>query len=116
MALYGIYGEHTQEVCPLYNKENRQPVLTGSQNMEKNAQKYGVKILHQFHSGLEHTFLWVVDVDNAHLIQDLMTRTAGRFNTIKIVPLITFQEVIESCKKIEDGIFFPSESTASAPQ
>jgi hypothetical protein len=57
-----------------------------------------------------------VDADNAHLIQDLMTRTAGRFNTIKIVPLITFQEVIESCKKIEDGSFFPSESTATAPQ
>ena len=55
-------------------------------------------------------------VDNAHLIQDLMTRTVGRFNTIKIVPLITFQEVIESCKKIEDGSFFPSESTATATQ
>jgi len=116
MALYGIYGEHTQEACPLYNKESRRSVLTGSQNMEKNAQKYRVKILHQFHSGLEHTFLWVVDADNAHLIQDLMTRTVGRFNTIKIVPLITFQDVIESCKKIEDGSFFPSESTAIAPQ
>jgi len=28
-------------------------------------------------------------------IQDLMARTAGRSNTIKIVPLITFQDVIE---------------------
>jgi hypothetical protein len=80
MALYGIYGEHTQEACRLYNKENRQLVL--SQNIEKNAQKYGVKILHQFHSGLKHTFLWIVDADNAHLIQDLMARTEGRFNTI----------------------------------
>ena len=106
MALYGIYGEHTQESCPLYNKESRQSVLTGSQNMEKNAQKYGVKILHQFHSGLEHTFLWVVDADNAHLIQDLMARTAGGFNTIKIVPLVTFQGVIERCKQIEEGTFF----------
>ena len=74
--------------------------------MEKNAQKYGVKILHQFHSGLEHTFLWVVEADNAHLVVDLMARTAGRFNTIKIVPLITFQGVVERCKQIEEETFF----------
>ena len=74
--------------------------------MKKNAQKYGVKVLHQFHSGLEHRFLWVVEVDNAHLIEHLMTRTAGRFNTIKIVPLVTFQGVIERCKQVEEGTFF----------
>ena len=50
--------------------------------MEKNAQKYGVKVLHQFHSGLEHTFLWFVDADNAHSIEDLVVTAAGRFNTI----------------------------------
>jgi|SRR5215831_15346230 len=106
MALYGIYAEHTQQTCPLYNKESRESLLRGAPNLEKNAQKNGVKILHQFHSGLEHTFLWVVDADNAHLIQDLMARTAGRFNTIKIVPLVTFQGVIERCKQIEEGVFF----------
>jgi hypothetical protein len=63
-------------------------------------------MLHQFHSGLEHTFFWVVDAANAHLIQELMERTAGRFNTVKIVPLITFQEVVERCKQIEEGTFF----------
>ena len=110
MGLHGIYGEHTQQTCPLYNKESREYLLSRAPNMEKNAQKYGVKILHQFHSGLEHTFLWVVDADNAHLIQDLMARTAGRFNTIKIVPLVTFQGVIERCKQIEEGSFFPSDA------
>ena len=62
---------------------------------------------YQFHSGLEHTFLWVVDADNAHSIEDLMARTAGRFNTIKIVPLVTFQGIIERCKQIEEGTFYP---------
>jgi arginine decarboxylase len=28
--------------------------------------------------------------------------------TVKIVPLITFQEVIERCKQIEKGSFFPN--------
>jgi hypothetical protein len=35
-----------------------------------------------------------------------MAKTACRFNTLRIVPLITFQEVIERCKKVEDGTFF----------
>jgi hypothetical protein len=105
-GLYGICREHTQQTCPLYNKESREYLLNRTPDMEKNAQKYGVKVLHQFHSGLEHTFLWVVEADNAHSIEDLMARTAGRFNTIKIVPLVTFQGVIERCKQIEEGTFF----------
>jgi uncharacterized protein with GYD domain len=63
--------------------------------MEKNAQNYGVKILNQFRSGLEHTFLWVVEADNPHIIEELMSRGVGRTNTLKIVPLITFQTVIQ---------------------
>jgi len=106
--LYGIYGEHTQAACPLYNKETRQDLLSRAPTLEKRAEKMGVKIIHQFHSGLEHTFLWVVEAANAHLIQELMERTAGTFNTVKIVPLITFQEVIERCKQIEEGSFFPN--------
>jgi hypothetical protein len=87
-------------------QQNREFLLKNVPNWDKYAQKYGVKILHQFHSGLEHTFLWVVDADNAHLIEDVMARTAGRFNTIKIVPLVTFQGVIDRCKQIEEGTFF----------
>lgn len=36
-----------------------------------------------------------------------MARTAGRFNTLKIVPLVTFQGIIERCKKIEEGTVYP---------
>jgi hypothetical protein len=44
--------------------ESREYLLSRAPDIEKNAQKYGVKILHQFHSGLEHTFLWVVDANS----------------------------------------------------
>ncbi len=107
MGLYGIYGEHTQEACPLYNEENRRSLLKTAPNLEKLAQKYNTKFLGQYHSGLEHTFLWIAEADNAQSIEQLMMITAARFNTIKIVPLITFQGVIETCKKIEEGTFFP---------
>ena len=58
--MYGIYGEHTQEACPLYNEQNRRWLLENIPNEEKTAQKHGVKILQQYHSALEHTFLWAV--------------------------------------------------------
>jgi len=37
MSLYGIYGEHTQEACPLYNEQNRKFLLANVPNQEKNA-------------------------------------------------------------------------------
>ena len=107
-SMYGIYGEHTQEACPLYNEQNRRWLLTNLPNQEKTAQKYGVRILQQYHSALEHTFLLAVEAEDAQSIEELMAKTVGRFNTVRIVPLITFQEVIERCKKAEDGTFFES--------
>jgi hypothetical protein len=104
--MYGIYGEHTQEACPLYNEKNRKWLLASIPDQEKTAQKHGVKILQQYHSALEHTFLWAVEAENAQSIEELMAKTVGRFNTVKIVPLITFQDVIERCKKVEDGTFY----------
>lgn len=106
MGLYGIYGTHTQEACPLYNDESRKYLLRVAPTMAKDAEKANVKILNQFHSALEHTFLWVAEADSPHIIEELMARTGGRFNTLKIVPLITFQTLLERCKK-EEGSFFP---------
>ncbi len=53
-VMYGIYGEHTQEACPLYNEQTRRWLLASLPNQEKTAQKYGVRILQQYHSALEH--------------------------------------------------------------
>jgi hypothetical protein len=51
--------------------------------MAKDAEKANVTILNQYHSALEHTFLWVAEADNPHIIEELMARTGGRFNTLK---------------------------------
>lgn len=104
--LYGIYGEHAQESCPLYNRENRRWLLANASEQGKTAQKFRVRILQQYHSALEHTFLWIAEAENPHLIEELMARTAGRFNTLRIVPLVTFQTVLDRSQKIEDGSFF----------
>ncbi len=101
MDLYGIYGSHTTEACPLFNEDNRKLLLQIASNIEKTANEYGVKVISAYHSGLEHTFLWIVEAENAHSIQDLMVETkVAKFNATKIVPLRTLQNIVEYCQTL----------------
>ena len=96
MGTYGIYGSHTTEACPLFNEENRKLLLQVASTFEKDANAKGIKVISMYHSGLEHTFEWIVEAPGAHAIQDLMVQTkVAKFNTTKIVPLRTTQNVVE---------------------
>ena len=102
MALYGISGSHTTEACPLNNNTNAKRVLdVDHAEIESLAQKFKIsKIVGQYHSALEHTFLWVVDAEDPHLIQQFCIEGGiASFNAVKIIPLITFQQVMETVKK-----------------
>ena len=103
MALFGIYGRHEIATCPWNNKENAQRVIQiATSDLSQMLPKYKInKIVGQYHSGLEHTFLWVLDAEDPHLIQQWAVDTgAASFNEVKIVPLETFQGVAEGAKKI----------------
>ena len=54
------------------------------------------------YTALGHTFLWVLDAEDPHLIEQFwIDAGVTSFNTIKIVPLITSQEgVLEEIKEI----------------
>ncbi len=102
MATYGVYGSHTTEACPLNHKENRMAVIESGPLFKQAAESAGVKVLAQYHSGLEHTFLWVLDAKDAQTIETLMIQTGvTKFNALRIVPVFTFEHVIELCKKME---------------
>ena len=67
------------------------------------AKEYKINsIVGQYHSALEHTFLWVVEAEDSNMIQDFCVATGvATFNKLKIVPLITFLDgVIPGLKKI----------------
>ena len=103
MALYGISGSHTTEACPLNNSLNAKTVLQAENlDMEKIMQRYKItKIVGQYHSALEHTFLWIVEAEDPHLIQEFcIAGGIASFNQVKIIPMITFQNVIETVKKV----------------
>ena len=103
MALFGVYGSHTTEVCPWNNIDTAKGILqvVGS-DIESAAKKFKIEtIVGQYHSALEHTFLWILDAEDPHLIQQFCVETRiASFNALKIVPLITFNEVVEGLKNI----------------
>ena len=103
MALYGISGSHTTEVCPLNDNTSAKMILQVENiDFEEIGKKYKInKIVGQYHSALEHTFLWIVDAEDPHLIQQFCIEGGiASFNAVKIVPMITFQQVIETVKKV----------------
>ena len=104
MGLYGIYGSHITESCPLNNKEIRKLVIEGGPRFKELAESVNVKVIGQYHSGLEHTFLWIIDAKDAHTVENLLVQGgAHKFNALTIVPLTTFDGVIEKCKQIESS-------------
>ncbi len=103
MALYGIYGRHEIDQCPWNNKERAKEVLeTASSDLASILPKYKIhNIVGQYHSGLEHTFLWLLDAEDPHLIQQFAVDVGmAKFNEVKIVPITEFKDVVAGAKKI----------------
>ncbi len=104
MALFGIYGKHTVDACPWNNIETARMLKTFAESdIGPLAKKYKINsIVGQYHTALEHSFLWVVDAEEAHLVTDFCVEAGiAKINDLKIVPMITFNEgVIPGLKKI----------------
>ena len=95
-------GRDGTDSCPLNNQQTRKLVIEGGPQIKQLAEGAGIKVVGQFHSGLEHTFLWVVEAKDAHTVEAFMVQAGvSKFNALTIVPLNTFDGVIEMCKKIE---------------
>lgn len=104
MSLYGIYGEHTIESCPLNNKETRQIVYSTQANLHADAEAVGAKLIAQYHSGLEHTFLWVFESPDATRLEELMIKTGpASFNACRIVPLLDFDQLASRLRELDNA-------------
>ncbi len=104
MALYGVYGSHTVEACPVNNLGNaRKLVSFAESDPTPLLEKYRINnVLGQYHSAFEHTFLWIVDADDPHAIEEFALEAGlAAFNNLRIVPLNTLKEgVIPRVKKV----------------
>jgi len=103
MALYGIFGSHTTESCPLNNQQNRNYVLNNGPKLQQLAEQFNLKIVGMYFSALEHTFVWILDGKDAATIQDFLIKSgAAKFNAFKIVPLLNVESLLEELKKVDN--------------
>ena len=94
-TLWGIYGAHDKHDCPVNNRETAKEVIAVSmKDLRPLMEKYGVTaIVDQYHSGLEHTFLWAVETKEPHKLEEFSIELGiARWNDLKFVPLRTFKE------------------------
>ncbi len=71
-------------------------VALSSRDLRPLMEKYGVTaVVDQYHSGLEHTFLWVVETTAPHRLEEFSIELGvARWNDLKFVPERTFADVV----------------------
>ena len=102
MSLYGVYGSHTIADCPINKKENREIVYKAQSSLKQAAEAIGAIVVAQYHSGLEHTWLWVFESPDARRLEELMIKTgAASFNACTIVPLLSFDQLAARLRELD---------------
>ena len=96
-TLWGIYGVHDKHDCPVNNRQTAKEVIAISlMDLGPLMEKYGITaIVDMYHSGLEHTFLWVVKTTRPHDLEEFSIELGvARWNDLKFVPERTFEDVV----------------------
>ena len=105
MPRYGIYGSHTPDTCPIYHAQYaRVFVDIAERDPQELAEAYGIhQVEARYHSALEHTFLWIVEAEDPHLIEEFAVDTGlASFNTLEIVPIHTFGETVDRLRVLHN--------------
>ena len=100
-TLWGIYGAHNRHDCPVNNLQTAKEVIALSlTDLRPPMEKYGVTaIVDQYHSGLEHTLVWVVETTAPHDLEEFSIELGvARWNDLKFVPERTFAMVVEGVR------------------
>ena len=98
--LFGVFAVHTAESCPLNNDDSKIKVIKMHESMEPNLAKFNIeKIVGSFVSALEHQWVLILDAKSAHEIEQFCIHTGiSSINTVKIVPLNKFEDIVAKIK------------------
>ncbi len=102
-TLWGIYGAHNRHDCPVNNRETAKEVIEISMmDLQPLMKKYGItSIEDMYHSGLEHTLVWVVKTTRPHDLEEFTIELGvARWNDLKFVPERTFADVITDVRAL----------------
>ncbi len=103
ITLWGIYGVHSKHDFPVKNRETAKEVIAISMaDLNPLMEKYRItSIVDMYHSGLEHTLLWVVETSRPHDLEEFSIELGvARWNALKFVPERTFADVIRDVTAI----------------
>lgn len=94
--LFGIFAIHSPESCPLNNDKSKEIFKKIYTKLQSNPSKYGVQEINGFYmSVLEHEWIILVKANSAHDIEQLCIESGiSSYNTVKIVPLTNYQDVL----------------------
>jgi hypothetical protein len=94
--LFGIFAIHSPESCPLNNTKSKEIFKEIYNKLESNSDKYGVQEINGFYmSVLEHEWIILVKANSPHDIEQLCIESGiSSYNTVKIVPLTDYQDVL----------------------
>ncbi len=94
--LFGIFAFHSPESCPLNNSMNKEIFKEIHNKMQSNINNYGINRIVAFYmSVLEHEWVIIVEANNAHEIEQICIDAGiSSFNTVKIVPLTDYKDVV----------------------
>ena len=104
-TLWGIYGAHNLHDCPVNNRETAKEVIAISMmDLQPLLEKYGITtIVDMYHSGLEHTFVWVVKTTRPHDLEEFSIELGvARWNDLKFVPERTFEDVVRDVTALHE--------------
>ena len=103
MALFGIFATHSPESCPLNNKQSKDTMIMIDEKIKSITEEFHVRKIHGFSmTGLEHEWVIIVEADSPHEIETMCIEVGiSAFNTVKIVPLSNFGDVMKKVKEIQ---------------
>jgi hypothetical protein len=98
--LFGIFATHSPESCPMNNQISKKIFMQIEDKIRSNYEKYSIKNIVGFYmSVLEHQWIIIISAENVHQIESMCIEAGiSSYNTIKIVPLNSFDMVIEKMK------------------
>ncbi|MGH9991892.1 MAG: hypothetical protein ACREAZ_04515 [Nitrososphaera sp.] len=98
--LFGVFASHSPESCPLNNAESRKKFIQMEDKIHSRISKHRIsRIVGFYMSVLEHGWVIILEGDSAHEIENFCIDVGiSAFNTVKIVPLDSFDHVIKKVK------------------
>ena len=95
MAQFVVIAEHPPELCPSSNKQTREMMIQGANQIPELAKKLGIDIINLRVFGPDHIVLAVVEAQDIEAVRDFVFESRlVQWNTTKIHATYSMEETL----------------------